>query len=251
MHSVGDAHDQPHVVLYQEDRQLEVVAQSLEERPELLDLLVTEPSCRLVEQQQLRARGERTCELHALLRRVRELQWRAIADGVEAHVEEDVFGARLACPSMCADPDVVEHRHPAEELDVLERACDPALDDPARRRVEEGLAVEANVTLVGCVEARDHVERRRLAGPVRPDQPDDLAGLRGEGDGIERDDAAETFRDVVDLEEGQERHTLRRSAAEVQCESTTGSALRRTPGTVSDTSLVSRGSRARLRVRDR
>src|SRR5258705_12696547 len=54
VHSVGDAHDQPHVVLYQEDRQLEVVAQSLEERPELLDLFVTEPSCRLVEQQQLR-----------------------------------------------------------------------------------------------------------------------------------------------------------------------------------------------------
>src|SRR5207247_7536454 len=105
-------------------------------------------------------------------------------------------------------------RHPSEELDVLERARDPALDDRTRRGVEESLTVEANVALVGGVEARDHIEGRRLAGTVRPDQPDDLPRLRRKGDSVERNDAAESLGDLFDLEEGQERHSLRRSAEE-------------------------------------
>ena len=54
---------------------------------------------------------------------------------------------------------------------------------------------------------------------IRQQVPEDAAGVR---DVIRRAFAAQ--RNVVDLEEGQERHTLRRSALEIQRESTAGSA---------------------------
>ena len=77
-----------------------------------------------------------------------------------------------------ADEHVLEHGHRREELDVLERARDAELDDAARRRVQERLAVEDDVARVEPVEPRDHVERRRLAGAVRADQAEDRAFLR-------------------------------------------------------------------------
>ena len=40
-------------------------------------------------------------------------------------------------------------------------------------------------------EAADRVEQRRLAGAVRADEADHLAGLGVEVDGVDRDDAAE------------------------------------------------------------
>src|SRR4029078_1539740 len=46
------------------------------------------------------------------------------------------------------------------------------------------------------------VEARRLAGPVRADQPEDLAGSDREVDVVQRGEATELHRDVVDLEEG-------------------------------------------------
>ena len=51
------------------------------------------------------------------------------------------------------------------------------------------------------VEPRDHVERRRLAGAVRADQPGDRAFLDVERDVVERDDAAEAQGDVAHREE--------------------------------------------------
>ena len=124
---------------------------------------------------------------------------------MQVHVEEHVVRPLLALPAVGTHADVVEHRHASEELDVLECTRDSPTNDCARSRVEQALAVEANVAVVRCIETGDHVERRRLAGAVRPDQPDDLPRLHGERDGIERDDAAETLGDVVDFEESQGR----------------------------------------------
>ncbi len=70
-------------------------------------------------------------------------------------------------------------RRPARDLD-------PAELDPARGRQ---------------VEAGEQVHERRLPGPVRPDQADDLALLEREVDILERLDACERARDA----EGPER----------------------------------------------
>ncbi len=63
---VGDPHHQVHVVLDEQDGQLPVVADLLDEAAEIRDLLVVEPSRRLVEQQELGLRDERASELDAL-----------------------------------------------------------------------------------------------------------------------------------------------------------------------------------------
>ena len=51
------------------------------------------------------------------------------------------------------------------------------------------------------VEARQAVEQRRLAGAVRADEADDVAARDRERDAVERDDAAEADRHVLDLEQ--------------------------------------------------
>ena len=88
-----------------------------------------------------------------------------------------------------------------EEHDVLERARDAEPDDRCARLAQEVLAVEDDAAGVRLVEARDDVERRRLAGAVRPDQPGDLALVDRERDVVERDDAAEGPGHVLDRED--------------------------------------------------
>ena len=61
-------------MLDEQDRQLVVVPHPLDERPELLDLLVAEAAGGLVQQQQPRRRREGARELDPLLRPVRELR---------------------------------------------------------------------------------------------------------------------------------------------------------------------------------
>ena len=119
--------------------------------------------------------------------------------------EPDVLEHLLRAAPLRAAPvrphaNVVQHAHGLEELDVLEGAGHPAADDPVRRSAQDALAVEEHVTGLRLVEARDHVESRRLAGAVRPDQPRDLTFLDLERHLVERDDAAEALGDVPQLE---------------------------------------------------
>ena len=100
-----------------------------------------------------------------------------------------------------ADEDVLEDGHVREELDVLERPGDPELDHAAGGRVQERVPVEDHVARVDAIEARDHVERGRLAGAVRPDQAGDRAFVDVEGDVVQRDDAAEAKRSMLEREE--------------------------------------------------
>src|SRR5581483_6727089 len=69
------------------------------------------------------------------------------------------------------------------------------------RGPQQALPVEHEVARLRTVDARDDVEERRLAGAVRPDEPDDLAGLRLDGYVVERHDPAEPPRDVLDRQE--------------------------------------------------
>jgi hypothetical protein len=103
---------------------------------------------------------------------------------------------------MRADQNVVQNGHRPEELDVLERARDAAPDHAVRRRSQQALAGERERAGIGLVQARDDVEQRRLAGPVRPDQADDLPLLYVQRDVVDGDDAAEPPRHVADLEQG-------------------------------------------------
>src|SRR5439155_1677291 len=95
-----------------------------------------------------------------------------------------------------------------EEGEVLERPPDAELRDPMGRQPEDRTAVEADITLVGRGEAAQAVEERRLAGAVRADEADDLPRVHVEGDGVEREDAAEADGEVTN---GQDWHREIRS----------------------------------------
>ena len=109
-----------------------------------------------------------------------------------------------------SDDDVLLDRHGREELDVLERPRDAAVDDAVRRRPQQRLPVEDEIARLRLVQPRDHVEERRLAGAVRADQPDDLARVRLDRDVVQRDYPAEQPGDVLDREQGRHPRTLKR-----------------------------------------
>ena len=128
---------------------------------ERADLLVVQPAGRLVEQEQARRRDERAGELDPLQRPEREPRGGPAGDVRDADVLDHLVRAGAggalgagAEAAVRADEHVLEHRHRLEELDVLEGAGDPALDDLERRRLQQALALEAEVALVRPVQAR-------------------------------------------------------------------------------------------------
>jgi hypothetical protein len=108
---------------------------------------------------------------------------------------------------------VLEDGHRAEQLDVLEGARDPALDDSVRRRPQQGLAVERDLARVGPVQTSDQVEHRRLAGAVGADQADDFPLGHVEADVVDGHDPAEPARHPLDRQQRHRRGTLRGASA--------------------------------------
>jgi glyoxylase-like metal-dependent hydrolase (beta-lactamase superfamily II) len=206
----GDAHDEAHVVLDEEHRQVEIVAKPEEEVAEVLNLLVREPTGRLVEQQQAGPRRKGPGELDSLQRSVRQPGGRMGREVGDADELERINGSSsrfsLTEPrgaGCTADEHVLEHGHAREEGDVLERPSDAAPHDRMSGQPKEILTVVQDTTRVRLVQSGDDVERRRLACAVWSDQAEDLTLGHLEGDVVEGNDAPESAGDVLD---GQRRH---------------------------------------------
>src|SRR5262245_55276393 len=101
---------------------------------------------------------------------------------------------------MAPRHDVLEDGHSAEELSGLEGAREAARGDAAGRLPRDGGAVEPYFAASGLHEAADHVEQRRLAGAVGSDDAADLTAVDREIDPVERANAAESNREIADLE---------------------------------------------------
>ena len=95
---------------------------------------------------------------------------------------------------------VVEHAHPLEERDVLERPRDPLPCHLIGLHPGAGLASEPDLALLGYVEAGNHVEHGRFARAVRPDDRPDLALADVEGDVPDGLHAPEAKSDVAQVE---------------------------------------------------
>ena len=157
--------------------------------------------------------------LDALQRPVRQRARGPVGDVADADVVDHLV-ARCACgPLGAARVACAPTRTFSRTVIVLKSSrfwkvrAIPRRIDPVRRRREQALALEAELAGVRPVQARDHVERRRLAGAVRADQPDDLALADVERDVVERDDPAEAAGDVANLEQRHGRSTLRSRAS--------------------------------------
>ena len=96
---------------------------------------------------------------------------------------------------------VLERRHGAEEADVLERAADAERGDLVLRQPGDVLAVEHDLARRRRVGARQHVEERRLARAVRPDQARDRAARHDEVDVLDGDEPAELLAHAARLEQ--------------------------------------------------
>src|SRR5262249_49895658 len=84
--------------------------------------------------------------------------------------------------------DVATHIHMREQRVVLEHHSDVA---PGRRRERHVLAAEQDAALLRQLEARDNLEKRRLAGTARPEDGQEFARLDLKIDAVERDDRSE------------------------------------------------------------
>ena len=100
---------------------------------------------------------------------------------------------RVARP-LGADLDVLQRGHRAEQPDVLKRTSQSGGRALMRRHVGDVGAVEDDPARRRLVEAGEHVQRRGLAGAVRPDQRVDAAAPNRDIDAIDRLQAAEIFR---------------------------------------------------------
>src|SRR5690606_12898774 len=107
-------------------------------------------------------------------------------------------GAQVAVP---AELDVVEHRHAAEQCDVLEAARETERRALRRRHAGDVAALEADRSRGRAIEAGGGVEQRGLAGAGGSDHRRDRAGRDVEADAAQRPDAAEGERDRVDLQQ--------------------------------------------------
>ena len=76
--------------------------------------------------------------------------------------------------------DIVEHRHAAEQPDLLERAGKPETRALVRRQPDELDTIEAHLAGIGLIEPAHQVEQRRFAGPIRTDDRKHLAGPNSE-----------------------------------------------------------------------
>ena len=100
-----------------------------------------------------------------------------------------------------SDQDVVLDRQVPKGLDQLKGAADAGGADLIGPQSGEAAAGKPDFSLVGPDDAGDQVEHRRLAGPIRADQGDDVAFGNREADVGDGSQAAELLRQVLDLQE--------------------------------------------------
>ena len=91
--------------------------------------------------------------------------------------------------------ELVEHAHPRIEPALLGQ-----IPPGAPRDLGHGLAVPADLAVVGVEDAEADPHRGGLAGAVRAEEPEDLAARHAERQPVERERGGEPLRDVIDLE---------------------------------------------------
>src|SRR6185312_4503758 len=112
----------------------------------------------------------------------------AVADRLETHLGERVLDAGVGVLARDAhEPrriaQVLARRQVLVEADRIRHVADAALDlERLSHRVE---ARDPHPSLAGLGQAQQHQDRRRLAGAVRPEQAEDLAGPDLEVDAVD------------------------------------------------------------------
>src|SRR6185503_5899366 len=241
--TLRETHHRLHDVLDHDDRDPGVV-QRAQDREHLVDLVAGEPRHALVRDQQPRPCRHRARQLELAqldLRQPIRLRLRLV---VQAHGSQDLerFRARVGNVQRAAMPhvlerhdEILEHRHAGERPRDLEAARDPAPGALVGRKRRDLLAIEHDRAAVVLQCTRDAVDQRRLAGAVRADQPEALAGADLDADLRERGEAAEVLGDFANLQE--RFHGIFRSRPRIPSGAATTNTTSITPTTSTFTSF--------------
>jgi hypothetical protein len=197
----ADPHYKVHVVFDQQDG-LPLARQLLKEIAEGVRLACIESRRRLVQQQHGRIARQGASEFEETRRSRGQDVCLGVRDRSETDPLEETAGAvarMVASRSVClqGDQDVVARRKGAEDLELLERPADAVPGSVAGSEAGHIPPVEEDPTVIRPPQSRHHVEQRGLTGAVGSDQPGDHAGGRLETHLVERHDAAEPDRDVL------------------------------------------------------
>src|SRR5262249_35007145 len=100
---------------------------------------------------------------------------------------------------VVADHDVVENRQRKRQTRALKRAGYSRLVDCAPARVGDVGAVETDLSGIGAVDSRDHVEKGGFPRAIGADQAENLVGSYGEIQLVERQHATEMLGQAASL----------------------------------------------------
>src|SRR5439155_1939497 len=209
-----------HVVLDEKNGQIETVADLVNLRHQLDRLAGVESRGRLVKQKELRMRGQRACDLQSPLIAVRKvlgvvvratlqiedlkqlhrLAFRHVFRGVKTIRVKDGGRGRVLVMDMSADLDVVQNAELLEQSDVLKRAGQAKGSDLIRLVVGGRRSAHEDLAFRRLVDAGEHVEDRRFAGAIRPDQSHQLVRLNGQIEVRDGGESAEPNRHVSRFE---------------------------------------------------
>ncbi|CAB4924237.1 unannotated protein [freshwater metagenome] len=180
---------------------------------DLVDQQRGQAQARLVEQQQLRRGHERPAHgEHLLLTTRQQAAGLVAALGQDREqVEHPVAGLGAGClvpHGVPAGPEVLGHGQVAEDPPSLGHLDQPAPDDvrgvgPGEVLPGEGDRAAGDRAAVGLQRPGDRAQQRGLAGPVGPQDGDDLPGRDGQRDVGQRGDRPVV--DDVEVLDGQQR----------------------------------------------
>ena len=184
-------------MLDQEDRDAEPVADGADEGAERRHLSVVEPARGLVHEEQLGLGREGAGRLHPLERGEGQARRRHMGDRLQAHETDRLQGGfpvgpllpqyarppegtgeeAAPRPAMGPDHHVVQHRHGAEERQVLEGTPDAQPRDVVGLGLQEIVLLKGDGACRGLIEPAQAVEQGGLTGAIRADEAHDLARL--------------------------------------------------------------------------
>ena len=181
-------------------RDAELMLHVLELGAHIAAQLGVEVGQRLVHQERRGAADHGASERHALALAARKLPGIAVEQRIELHLPRDVLDRRLDLGFRLAAHrqrigDVGEHRHMRVERVGLEDHRDVAI---LRQHVGDVAIADADRAGRNLFEARDHAQRRRLAGARGSEQDEELAVLDLEVESLDHLDRAERLVDVLE-----------------------------------------------------
>ena len=199
-HAVAERLDLMHL-MRDDDDGLAVVAHRAQHGKELVRLLRGEHGGRLVEDEDIRAAVERLDDLDRLLLghgHIVDLLVRVKVEAVALADAADARGRGLEIELFLeTERDVFSGSEDVDQLEVLVDHADAVAVGIARGADDDLLAVDEDLSLVGEVNAREHVHERGFAAAVFAEQRQDLAPVDIEPDAVIGDDGAEALGDVA------------------------------------------------------